>query len=227
MTATKHEFCREQVDDDGSSLYTSFRYVTGNLDRVNNKSLRLQVADYIRGREKLHSLILESNTKYKTVKDYCNQIEKGNLSGGEFELHALAMLGKLVIRVVSITLDIKVLNYGEHAESYKECVYILYDEEKNHYAPLYIINKENLDEKSTIFQREDQMIRNLLDVFIQKDIYGKKKNIYTYKQQRYYFLRYFQGCYNMVYEKELPTGIDREQMMVFSFCYHIFSFSFK
>jgi hypothetical protein len=179
-SATSNEFHRGKVDDDSSNLCTAFRYVNGTLSTIDNKRLGSLVADYILNKEDLHRSVLDSNRKYKTIKDYCDQIKKGNLSGGKFELQALAMIGRLVVSVVSMTktdqgnVNIKIVNYGEHVESFKECVYILYDEENKQYDPLYVINKEDPQEKLTIFERDDDAISKLLDKFIREELHGKK-----------------------------------------------------
>ena len=178
-SATTPKFCRVEVPGDGSCLYTSFRHVNGSLNTIDNKKLRSMVADYIRKHENLHLTALQSGTSCKTVKDYCDQIEKNNLWGGEAEIRALAMLGRIVIRLVSMTrtdqgkIKINILNYGEDVESFKDCVYILYDDKHKHYDPLCVINKDISSETTTIFKRDDETIRNLLDQFSQKELHGK------------------------------------------------------
>jgi len=180
ISAITHAFRRGVVDNDGSCLYTSFRYVNGTLTTSENKCLRALVAGYIPNKKEWHSSVLESNTKYKTVKDYCDQIKKGNSPGGKFELQALAMIARLVICVISMTktdqgnVNTKIFNYGKDEESFKECVYILYDEENKHYDPLYIINKEDPQEKLTIFERDDDAVSELLVKFIREELHGKK-----------------------------------------------------
>ena len=180
LSATTHEFHREIIDHDDSCLYTSMRYVNGTLNAMVNKRLRSMVADYIRKNTNLHSAVLERGTTCKTIADYCNQIEKGKLRGGEPEVRALATLCRILIRLVTMTktvqgnVNITISNYGEHEESFKECVYILYDEENQHYDPLYVINKENPDEKLTIFGRNDQAVLNLLCKFIREEFHGER-----------------------------------------------------
>jgi hypothetical protein len=179
-SATNNEFHRGKVDGDGSCLYSSFRYVNGIVDSIDNTRLRCMVADYIRKHEYLHLTVLQSGTQCKTVEAYCSKIEKDNLWGGEAEIRALAMLSHKLIRVVWKTkpvqgnYSINILNYGENEESFKECIYILYDEEKKHYDPLYVINKEEPHEKLTIFQCYNGIISQLLDKFIREELYGKK-----------------------------------------------------
>jgi len=180
IPATTHEFRRGKVDGDGSCLYTSFRHANGMFDSINNQLLRYLVANYIRNDESLHLSVLESGTQYKTVEEYCNQIEKHNLWAGEPEVQALAMLFHKLIRLVSKTKTaqgkcvINILNYGENMELFKECVYILYDEEKKHYDYLYVVNTQNMNEISTIFQRDDEAVANLINNFVREELQGKK-----------------------------------------------------
>jgi hypothetical protein len=178
LSAATHDFCRVEVPGDGSCLYTSFRHVYGCLDTINNQQLRSMVADYIRKNQNLHLTVLQSGTNCKTVEDYCDKIENNNLWGREAEIRALAMLGHILIRLVSMTrtaqgnITINILNYGEDVESFEECVYILYDDENKHYDPVYVINKHNLSETTTIFKRDDEIVRDLLDQCIRKELHG-------------------------------------------------------
>jgi hypothetical protein len=154
--------------------------VNRTLSTIDNKRLRSLVADYILIKEDLHRPVLDNNRKYKTIKDYCDQIKKGNLPGSKFELQTLAMIAHLVICVISMTktdqgnINTKTLNFGAHVESFKECVYILYDEENKHYDPLYVINKEDPHEKLTIFEHDDDTVSELLVKFIREELHGKK-----------------------------------------------------
>ncbi len=179
-SAITHEFRRGKVDGDGSSLYTSFRHVNDILKSMDNKRLRSMVADYILKHPNLHLSVLQSGTLCKTVEEYCFKIKKQNLRGGEPEIRALSMLSHKLIRLVSKTktaqnkYSINIFDYGEDIESFKECVYILYDQEKKHYDPLYVINKENSKEELRIFQRDDETVSELLSKFIQEELHGKK-----------------------------------------------------
>jgi hypothetical protein len=179
-SAATHEFCRGKVDGDGSCLYTSFRYVNGSIDAIDNKRLRILVANFIREHKNLHPEVLESGTSCKTVEEYCTEIEKHNLWGGEPEIRALTMISRTLIRLVSRTKTAQgkyvttILNYGEDVELFKECVFILYDQENKHYDPLYVINKENLVEKLTIFRRDDEEVSKLLGKFIREELHCKR-----------------------------------------------------
>jgi len=138
------------------------------------------VADYIRKHENLHLAILQSGTSCKTVEEYCTQIEKHNLWGGEPEVRALAMLSRTQIRLIYKTKSdqggyiTNILNYGEDKETFKERVYILYDEENKHYDPLYVINKDS-HEQLTIFSSNDELVDELLEKFIREEFGGNKQ----------------------------------------------------
>jgi len=80
IPAISHEFRRGKVDGDGSCLYTSFRYLNGTVQTMDNKRLRCMVANYIRNHENLHISVLQSGTLCKTVEEYCSQIEKHNFA---------------------------------------------------------------------------------------------------------------------------------------------------
>jgi hypothetical protein len=176
---TTHEFCRDKDVSDNGCLYKSFRFLNGTLESSNNKDLRCMVANYILKRENSDSLALKTDGKYKTVKDYCNEIKKGKLYGGKAELQALAMISKLVIHVVSIIktidgrIDIKVLNYGEDKEVRRDSIYLLYDEEKTQYNPLYVINKEDSCKKLMIFSpNDDESAGEILEKFLREEFGG-------------------------------------------------------
>jgi hypothetical protein len=138
------------------------------------------VADYIRKHENLHLAILQSGTSCKTVEEYCTQIEKHNLWGGEPEIRALVMLSRTQIRLISRTKSdqggyiTNILDYGEDEETFKERVYILYDEENKHYDPLYVINKDS-HEQLTIFSSNNELVDELLEKFIREEFGGNKQ----------------------------------------------------
>jgi hypothetical protein len=86
ISATTHQFCRRKVEGDGFCLYSSFRYVNRIWNTIKNERVRSLVADYIRKNKSLHLAVLESGTSWKTAEEYCTQIEKHNLWGGEPEV---------------------------------------------------------------------------------------------------------------------------------------------
>lgn len=93
----------------------------------------------------------------------------------------MAILSRTVIRLVWKTKAVSdkyafiILNYGGDIESFKECIYILDDEENKHYDPLYVINKENPGDILPPVQRGDKIVAELLDKFVQEELCGKKK----------------------------------------------------
>ncbi|CAF4008475.1 unnamed protein product [Rotaria sp. Silwood2] len=177
ISAVTYNLRRQKIDENNSSLFESVRYANGNMDAIDNKRLFSLVVDYIGKNENLHYYVLERNTSCKTIKDYCIKIEKGNLQGGEAELRALSMLCRLLICIVSIkktpegSININFTNYGEHVKSFHECIYLLYDEENQHYDALYAVNIQNQNEKITIFKRNDEVVLKLLDKFIREEIH--------------------------------------------------------
>ncbi|CAF2740304.1 unnamed protein product [Rotaria sp. Silwood2] len=177
ISTVTYNLRRQKIDENNSSLFESVRYANGNMDAIDNKRLFSLVVDYIGKNENLHYYVLERNTSCKTIKDYCIKIEKGNLQGGEAELRALSMLCRLLICIVSIkktpegSININFTNYGEHVKSFHECIYLLYDEENQHYDALYAVNIQNQNEKITIFKRNDEVVLKLLDKFIREEIH--------------------------------------------------------
>jgi hypothetical protein len=178
LSATTHEFRRGNASADGSCLYTSFRDVSGTSKIIDNKRVRSQVADYIRTHKSIHPVIIKSDVSCKPVGEYCDLTEHGNLLDDESELKALAVVSRTAIRLVSTTktaedkLHMKVFEYGENMESIEECVYLLHDGENKHYVPLYVIHKQNSDEKITISNRDDEIVVTLIDQFIQHEQQG-------------------------------------------------------
>ncbi|CAF4834409.1 unnamed protein product [Rotaria sp. Silwood1] len=87
----------------------------------------------------------DAEVNLKAVKVYCDAITKGKLQNGELLIRALAMVCHLVIYVISIekpqqnNTNINVRKYCEDVDSFKECICILYDEEKKHYDALCMV----------------------------------------------------------------------------------------
>jgi hypothetical protein len=178
-SAVTHQFCRGKVDDDSSCLYSSFRYVNGTWDTIDNKRIRSQVADRIRKNKDLRSEVSLSDTDCKTVEEYCEKIVKHNLKGSETEIKALAMVSHLQIRLVYIMKNDQgkytsnILYYGNN-ENFRECACIIYDKENEHYDPLYISDMEDSCKPLTLFSRDDESIDRLLEKFINDEFRGKK-----------------------------------------------------
>ncbi len=193
-SALTHEFRRGKVEHDVSCLYSSFRYVNGTWDTIDNKRVRSLVVDRILINNNLYTAASERCNRYTTVEDYCEQIKKGKLRGGKPEVRALSMIARIIIRQVSIAknnqgnIHVTISNYGEEAKSFSECVYILYDEETKHYDPMYVVNKVNLAE-TTIFKRDDATVLELLRKFIREELHGKKSIYLNSKKTFILFFR--------------------------------------
>ncbi|CAF2510349.1 unnamed protein product [Rotaria sp. Silwood2] len=164
------EFRIEKINDNASSLLASIREANGYPDRINNQYLCSMISQCICKNATLNSLV----SNYGDVNEYCNKIVKGELYGDEVQLQALSIICRLVICIVSasksIDGSIRIGNniYGESIESFEECIYILYDEEHEHYDPLYVINMEN-QQKTKVFQRNDKTIVKLLNIFLKEE----------------------------------------------------------
>ncbi|CAF1426554.1 unnamed protein product [Adineta steineri] len=177
ISALPHEFRRGQVPVDSSSLLSSIRYVNNTNGTSNNKTLRNFVAERIFKNENLRTAILGRQTNCTTAAQYREQIKKGQLHDGAIEIKVLSNLCDLLIRVVSMkenhpdSTNLPYLEYGDDAKTTNKCVYILYDEEAKHYDPLYIVNKDNPDEKLTIFERDNTETSDLLRTFIQEKLH--------------------------------------------------------
>ena len=168
-SASTHQCSYGILDGDDGCLYTAFRSVNGTLGSSTNEKVQHLVADYLFRREITESQRSKIEAKYKSLKECFNEIKKGSLYGGKNELHALARISRLVIRVLSSkksaqsNIDVQTSEYGEDQSSVKQCVYIFYDGEKKHYAPLYCIDEKS-SETLAIFQRDDLIV---LDGFVQ------------------------------------------------------------
>jgi hypothetical protein len=147
---------------------------TGDLLKEMNEGLRIEVAEYIRNHPEMHDMVLNTDTKYEDVVGYCSAIEQGKLWGGDPELKALSDLYNIIICVIDprkVTKKNCLIPsyYGERNPLATECVYIYFDGE-DHFDPLYLVNMENLDEKETIFDPNDQMRNDLLKKFIKETL---------------------------------------------------------
>lgn len=170
VSLNTHEFRIEKIHDNDSSFLASVRFINGYPDRMDNKYLRSEISKSIRKNVTLNSKI----PKCINIKDYCDKIENEKLHNDEIEKQALSMLCRLLICIVFVRktmgkitqIDIK--KYGENIESFTQCSYLFYDEERDHYDAMYTINRENPSEKITVFQRNDKHVAELLQIFIQK-----------------------------------------------------------
>jgi hypothetical protein len=220
ISVSTHKFCRGKVPGDGSCLYWSILLVLqllsiemfgadlsnmlltevlikeafkGYLLEEVNEGLRVQVADYIRAHSEMHDMVLNSDTEYKDVEEYCSAIEQGKLWGGDPELNVLSILHNIKICVIDPTKVTKnngllTLYYGEENPSATQCVYIYFD--GNHFDPLFMVNMNNSNEKETKFDPDDQMVNDLLKKFIEEEL---KRN-YTLYETNTICIFHFRSC---------------------------------
>lgn len=182
QSASTSQSCGGTIKGDDGCLFTSFRVVNGIVKSITNGRVKDLVVEHILKHETLESLAVKTDGNYETVKDYSKAIKKNKFHGGKIEVQALAMISKLTIRVLSMksaagnTGRIEVSEYGYTSDPFKECVYMFYDEEKKHYAPLYIIFTDGSEPMKTIFERDDQAISELFVEFIREKRHGEKEN---------------------------------------------------
>ena len=189
ISATTHHFRRERIDDVHSSLYRSILYAIEDKDetRLSIKRLRSLVADYIRNNNDLNNEISPGDNSRVKINEYCERVKKKDLPSGRPEVQALAIRGHLWIRLVSIkkTLqgdnDATFRDYGRYVSPFEDCTCILYDEERKNYDPLFIINKNDISDKQTIFKYNNQVAFELLCQFIREEFHCKKIHVYNYQ----------------------------------------------
>ncbi|CAF4166286.1 unnamed protein product [Adineta steineri] len=178
ISALSHEFHRGQVPVDSSSLLSSIRYINDTSETITNETIRNFVADNIFKNENLHTAILKRQINCTDAKEYHKQFRKDQLRDGEIEIQALSNICRVLIGVVSMkkndqgSINVKISKYGDDIQQFDECVYILYNEDAEHYDPLYIVNKANQDEKVTIFERDNTETLDLLRTFIQEKLHA-------------------------------------------------------
>ncbi len=148
-----------------------------NFMETLNESLRVEVANYIRGHREMHQDILKSFPKYQTIEKYCSDIEQSKLWGGGPELKVLSDLFKIIICVVDPTLIKKgnclsPLYYGQDNPLATKCIYIFYNG-IDHYDALRVVNMKNTDEIETIFDPNNQTVNDLLKNFINGELHRK------------------------------------------------------
>jgi hypothetical protein len=118
----------------------------------------------------------------KFIKKTIDRIKKTKTTTNENKFKALVSLCREILCVISIRKNgqvassVNVRYYGEDISSFKQCVYIIYDETHQTYSPLYLISKNNAVELRTIFDRQDNMINILLRKFFKDHL--KCKNNY-------------------------------------------------
>ncbi|CAF3755471.1 unnamed protein product [Rotaria sordida] len=176
ISAKTHKFVRGNAHRDHKCLYWStLKVFKQRLTKECNEDLRIHTANYIRNNEEIHHAILYGDTSYRTVDEYCSAIEQGTLWGGDPELQALSNIYNTIIYLISMREDngkksVWSKIYGENNSLVKTFVCILYDEQQRHYDPLYVVNIENENEQETIFERNDDTVKELLTNFIREDL---------------------------------------------------------
>lgn len=177
ISSETYEFRRKSILGDGSCLYSSFIYVFGISKKISAKALRKDLSYFIRHMD-IDNARLLSDSNCKTRDEYCDRI-MSNDWGGEPELCALAEKYEIVISVLNINtnqrgqLSINMINYGESNDKFTKCVYIIYDRAISHYDSLYLCDKKSPGKDITIFDRDDAVIHNLLEDFIEKNYQSK------------------------------------------------------
>ncbi|CAF2648392.1 unnamed protein product [Rotaria sp. Silwood2] len=172
ISGKTHKFVRGNVLSDGTCLYWSALKVFNQpLLEQYNEDLRIHTANYIRNHKEIHYTISNRGT----VDEYCSAIEEGKLWGGDLELQVLSNIYNTIICLISVTecngaKFVWSLFYGENNSLATTYVCMLHDVQQGHYDPLYVMNIKNTNEKETIFDRNDNTIKELLADFIRKEL---------------------------------------------------------
>ncbi|UJR09685.1 hypothetical protein I4U23_013917 [Adineta vaga] len=167
-------FHRGFVEDNRFSLYSAFQYVNVSLNTITKERLLELLADRILLCKRLHPIVEKHKSSGESIQKYCNRIKKGKLPSGELALQALSILAGIIIRLVSIkeddqgNVDALQKTYNDGYESTKDCVYMLYDEIKTQYYPLYFVDEENPTEKKTIFDRNDPKMLQFFEKYVKE-----------------------------------------------------------
>lgn len=177
-SAASYNIHRKIIDEE-DSLFTSFRFASG-IFNIKNKSLRSSLADYVTNRDRLQGEALRTDVTCKDIKQYCAKIKNGRLQGGPFELRCLAFLCHIIIYVVHIPMitsdeEIRRNHVYTYGTAFDECIYLIYDEKMDHYDVLSMISSENPQMEQTIFNPNDEMVKSLINNFMQNEILGKLK----------------------------------------------------
>ncbi|CAF0731505.1 unnamed protein product [Adineta steineri] len=173
ISETMYALDRKEVPGDGSCLYWSFLYAMSLL-WLTAQDLRNLVAHYILQMD-IDDSKLQFGADCQNRQQYCDKIRSGAW-GGESELVALSRMYHIIIKVVNLRRDqqqnlpVNPINHGEDDKSCTNCIYIIFDNAKLHYVPLYLYNKENLQDKRTIFDLHDTCVDILLPDFVKNEI---------------------------------------------------------
>ena len=143
-----------------------------------NQQMRQRVADFIRNNLDMHNLVRNSTDRPYSISSYCDSLMQAAIFAGDLELKVLSDLLVTMICVITVTKDrgqlcVYPTLYGETNEDAKQCIFILYDDIGKHFSPLYKVNKNDINDKQTIFDRNDIATLALLQAFIKDNLHCK------------------------------------------------------
>ncbi|CAF5087274.1 unnamed protein product, partial [Rotaria sp. Silwood1] len=153
----------------GDCLFSSLCNVLGIADKITIKDLRKQVADFNRQPGKIDEDWL-LNTTWKTVDQYCDEMENTTAWGGEPEIRAIAELYKIIIRVLNVNSEkcyVSVSEFPTNQTSFDRCCYIILN--NDHYESLHLRTDNNLNDERSIFDSNDEEIKKRIRDFIAKE----------------------------------------------------------
>jgi hypothetical protein len=181
ISTTTHKFLFGEVLGDDGCLYSAALYGLGQSETITIRSLRKNVADFIRKSNDIYDVTLLLDTNGDTREDYCLKIEEGIRWGGESERKVLAVLypDKLFCVISKIYEDankfsVLVEPYVNNMLSYKKCICMLYDGATKTYRPLYLYDNINHEEEKINFKYDNNEVRKLLREFMQKELHCKR-----------------------------------------------------
>ena len=163
-------------------LYLTLIAVLQVGSNIDKKRLRALVKDKIRqNQQRSESLSHDTDKNNSISEDTCNQVTHIKQTDEENELKALVSLCKKIICVIFITKEKDVITsvfaqyYGINS-LFQKCVYLIYDETKKAYLPLYLFDNNNPDQLITVFDRKHRTIPILLKNFFKQDLKCKEKH---------------------------------------------------
>ncbi|CAF1257954.1 unnamed protein product [Rotaria magnacalcarata] len=165
------------IERNDDSLYTAMRSANDTMLTMDNQRLRSLVASEVGHKNKSTDLAFQRDKCGETIRKCPNtKTIQGELQDRESKLDILAKLCRFLIYVVVIKPSVQgniihVLNYGAFAVPYSKCICILHEEKEDHYDPLCAVNKQNLNEKITPFERDEKNISELLTIFIREELH--------------------------------------------------------
>ncbi|CAF3395732.1 unnamed protein product [Rotaria sp. Silwood1] len=163
------KFVRKDAFGGGDCLFSSLCNVLGIADKITIKDLRKQVADFNRQPGKIDEDWL-LNTTWKTVDQYCDEMENTTAWGGEPEIRAIAELYKIIIRVLNVNSEkcyVSVSEFPTNQTSFDRCCYIILN--NDHYESLHLRTDNNLNDERSIFDSNDEEIKKRIRDFIAKE----------------------------------------------------------